>query len=692
MFRLLRTALLVLRTEGVRSFFVRSRSTLRRRYERRQRRHRPPVLQAPRPLSVSAAAAPRVSIIIPAFNQSALTFNCLLSIAAHTSDVAFEVLVVDDASTDDTRDVLALVQGVRVIRLESNTGFVQACNAGASAARGELLMFLNNDTIVTPGWLSALVRVLDDRPNCGAVGSKLVYPNGRLQEAGVIVWRDGRAANYGRGDDAERPAYNFVREVDYGSAAALLVRRALFERVGGFDRRFAPGYWEDADLCFALRALGYAIVYQPASKVVHFEGQTAGRSSSGGMKQHQEEHQEVFRQKWSAALATQAPAGDFFAGRQRATGLSLLVLDHAVPAYDRDAGMWFTFALLDTLRTQGHRVVLWPHNLQSPEPYTSILQQRGIEVLCGDINPVKYLRREGGRFDAALIYRTHVAAAHLRDVRPWIPKVVFLACDMESLRERRRSTLMRDSPAEADALDRMERQLIAQADHVVVHSPVERELTEGQSTGTPVSVLPLPIQPAPMSASRYDQRRDLLFVGSKHPPNMDALEHYVRDIRPRLEALLPGLRLVVAGDAGPAMSLRDASLDVLGHVPTLDPLYEQARVFIAPLRFGAGIKGKILEALARGVPVITTAVGAEGIELAHETSAMIADDPMAFADAVRRVYTDPRIWERLRANGRQVAVSNHSLSTFAEAVDALLTTVLPARADRVGTTSERIGP
>jgi GT2 family glycosyltransferase len=258
-----------------------------------------------------AGGMPSSSIIIPTHDGLDHLRLCLASLEeALPEPFRGEVIVVDDASGGEMQAFLkerqASLPYLKVIRSAQNRGFVASCNRGARTATGDILIFLNDDTIPQTGWLRALLRTFREHPDAGAVGGKLIYPDGRLQEAGNSVFSDGSAANIGRDDRAiEAPHYNYLREVDYCSGALLATPRALFSEIGGFDKRYAPGYYEDTDYCFEVRKHGYRVYYQPESVVVHTEGGTGGTDLTSGAKRFQVVNHEKFARKWKDALRAQ---------------------------------------------------------------------------------------------------------------------------------------------------------------------------------------------------------------------------------------------------------------------------------------------------------------------------------------------------------------------------------------------------
>ena len=364
---------------------------------------RSPVVAPSLPVRFPSFQDVEVSIVIPVFNHCRETVACLESIARFTNGPPYEVIVVDDGSTDETAEVLPWVEGLVVLRNDENLGFIGSCNRGAGAARGRFLVFLNNDTLVTPGWLESLAGTFRDIPGTGIAGAKLVYPDGRLQEAGGVIWRDATGSNYGKFDDPEHPSYNFAREVDYCSGACLMVPRALFDRLGGFDTFYSPAYYEDTDLAFRVRHAGHKVIYQPLAKIVHLEGVTSGRSVRSGAKSHQLLNRAKFRHRWRDRLDAHPESTDTLEAALHSPGTDsiprgrVLVIDHRLPTPDRDCGSVRMIEIIRAILRSGHQVSFLPDNLSLLAPYHHQLTGHGGEGHPSSLLPVRRVLPEEAR-------------------------------------------------------------------------------------------------------------------------------------------------------------------------------------------------------------------------------------------------------------------------------------------------------
>ena len=232
------------------------------------------ILAGRRRLVGHPALEPAVSVILVLHNKAALSALAIDSLIRHL-DAPHELIVVDNASSDETAALLGAIEGLRVLRFEQNLGFGPACNLAAQQARGEFLLFFNNDALLQPGALGAALAVFDEEPAVGAVGGKIVLSDGSLQELGAFVWEDGVTAGYGRGEDPQSPGYSRRLAADYASGVFLLTPRALFDSVGGFDARYAPAYYEDVDYCVELWTRGYAVLVEAMAVVRHYESATS---------------------------------------------------------------------------------------------------------------------------------------------------------------------------------------------------------------------------------------------------------------------------------------------------------------------------------------------------------------------------------------------------------------------------------
>jgi GT2 family glycosyltransferase len=608
------------------------------------------------PSSVPHSASPRVSVIIPIHGKLPYTLACLHSIARHGAVAPFEVIVVDDASPDDSADVLSRIDGVRLLRNETNLGFIGSCNAGAGIARGTFLLFLNNDTQVTPGWLDELLACFAEEEGCGIAGSRLAYPDGRLQEAGGIVYADGEAWTYGRFEKRDDPRFLYRRDVDYVSGASLMIASDLFQAIGGFDARYAPAYCEDMDLAFAVRAAGRRVIYQPSSLVVHCEGISSGLDPFAGVKRYQSINRAKFTEKWQAALTRQPrPTLPAEQAIERSDRRHILIVDALAPDPSRDSGSLRLMNIIQLLHEMGWRITFMANNRRASAVEIALLGRLGVHVLCKPWSSglPSWLSRHGAGLDAVMLCRHYVAEPYLPLVRRRAPraKVIFDTVDLHFLREQRAAEHT-GSAALARQAERsrvQELALMRACDASLVVSPVEHQLLRKQLPEVQVELLSN-VHEIHGRHGAFADRHGLVFVGGfGHPPNVDAVHWLIEEIFPRIHRERADIVLHLIGDMPPAAreSLARPGVQIHGRVDDLTPWMQGCRVALAPLRYGAGVKGKVNMAMSHGLPVVATPMAAEGMYLVDGENVLLATDAEAFASAVLRLHEDEALWLRV---------------------------------------------
>jgi GT2 family glycosyltransferase len=640
-----------------------------------------------RSLEFPQVASPRATIVIPSLRQAHLLYQTLESLLATFAEEPFELVIVDNASDGETQSFLDRLRNVRVQRNERNLGFGAACTIGARLACASYVCFLNNDTMVTPGWLQVLVATLEREHDCGAVGSRLIHTDGRLQEAGGTIWRDGSGWGYGRGLDPTAPEVSYRREVDYCSAASLLVRRELFFDLGGFDERYAPAYYEDTDLCLGIWAAGGKVVYEPRSTVFHLEFGSSGEARAVELHRR---NQQRFAAKWGHLLGERpAPAFENLPrARDRRSGRRVLVADDRVPNSGRGSGFPRARALLEALVQLGFVVTFIPTTDPTPyEPETSELQQLGVEVLHGARDIHATLAERPELYDVAIVSRPH--NAHILDVlRSFNPRatLVYDAEAVFAVRDLLQAAVEGAVIPDAEARDRVDSELglMDEADVVLTVSEPERRLVRERRPTLAVEVWGDCVRPRAPTPD-FRARRDLLFVGALGtPPNADAVAYFLQDVFPGIRRRVDCGLYVVGANPQPGLFGQQASFServiFTGFVEDLAPVYDRTRVFVAPHRFAAGAPHKVIEAMAQGVPCVLSKLLADQLEVTDGEEALVGADAEQLVERVASLYGDRRLWRHIQRQGLRF-VERYDPDAMREKLARILDTAVAAQVE-----------
>jgi GT2 family glycosyltransferase len=604
------------------------------------------------------SGSPRVTVVVLAYRTVGPLGDCLTALAAQRTSMPHEVVVVlNGASAEASAVVERFVHEVRVVTSGANLGFAGGANLGARGAGGDYLVFLNDDVVPEPDWLDELVGFADGRPHAGAVGSLVLFPDGSVQEAGGVIWKEGNTAVVGRGDEPGRPDIAFARRVDYASACALLVRRAAWDEVGGFDEGYFPAYYEDVDLCMGLRGLGWEVWFTPTARVRHLESASAGSAKRAMFEAGERRFKAKWAQELPDFLSSQGGSGAVAraAARARGGGRRVLVIDDRAPRLGMGSGFDRMLAVIDNLTRRNVRVVFHP----SVVPGAADLGRLGVEIVD---NLDDLLDSSPTVFDAIIASRPNNVRLALR-VRTRQRRAA-LIYDAEALYSRqfdRLAALVEDDAARERALRRAddyrapERSIHTEADIIVTIAPEERDWFT-KPTGCPVTLLPpLPERPQ-FTPAPFAERRGAVFVSGwlagMDSPNAHGFRWFAREVVPRLRARVPWASVRVTGAHPPELVRRHASstIEFVGHVDDIAEVYGSARVAISPILWGAGVKLKTVEALAHGVPVVATTIGAEGMPERWHRQVDIADDPERFANTVAALLEDRSVWEARRSS------------------------------------------
>ncbi len=623
---------------------------------------------------------PEVSILIPVYNHYQQTVDCLYSILENVKNISYEVILIDDCSCDATCNIQKRIKGINVIRNSVNLGFLRNCNNAAQYAKGKYIWLLNNDTQILPNALESLIEVFKKKEDAGVVGSKLVYPNLILQEAGGIVYNNGESANFGRLMNKDSLEYNYLKEVDYCTGASILVKKTLWDEVKGFDETFIPAYYEDTDLCFEARKLGFKVYYQPRSEVIHLETVTMKDSIYGLISQNRVK----FVKKWEKELQNQLSKEDIFFAKERSFGKKVLVfIEDNVLAPDKSCGERSSFQYLQAFKEMGFNVKFVSLNMSCEKRYIEAIEDLGVEIIMeegkGGLNKAFFgwLKRHGEHIDYVLINRPDPYKYFIEEIRKYSnAKIFYQGHDIHYLRRQREYEVNKDKKVDKDIekFKILEPAIWEDADLTLYFSDKETEIVKKVCPHANAKTVPLFLYNK-TKLLNYDpkERKDLVFVGGfGHNPNIDAMEWFIGEVYPFLARILPDIKINIVGTGAPRYLLKEQTEHIIfkGYISDeeLENLYKITKLAVSPLRFGAGVKEKILEAMRYGVPVISTSIGIEGIESAGGLIT-VADRASDYAAKIVELYQNDEKLIDISKKSQDFINKNYTGKTLADLFD-----------------------
>jgi len=618
---------------------------------------------------------PLVSIIIPVHNKYDLTLQCLRALQINADLTSYEIIIINDASNDWTKPALANIRGIRVIDIQDNVGYLRATNLGILTSRGKYTALLNNDTIPLSGWLDRLVNELESDSQIGIAGAKLLYPNMQVQELGSQIFNDGSGWNLGKYTDHFLPEHSFTREVDYVSAAAILVRADLLAVTGGFDELYTPAYYEDVDLAMQARKHGLKVVAVHDSFVIHIEGGSHGTNTTQGVKQYQVVNKEKFIEKWSEELVTHwdPKEGPRLESKRESKGI-ILIYDSQIPQGLRDAGSQRATQIAQNLSDLGFHVIYF-----SPNQTISIVdvvhfRDKGIEIHTNHDSLFRSLENRFNRVRGIWIQRISVASSYFDVLRKKFPTTPILldTIDLVSSRIRIESLQNIQSEMTLNEAIALEKKFTAQSSLTLTVSEDEKSLLQSLVPSANVDTLWMSFETVKVAQVKDGLKNTGLFVGNfRHMPNKVSLNWFIKDILPQILEKNSDFILNVIGTGLTPIevtNISSRSVNYLGFVDDLTPAYETAKVVVVPLQYGAGIKGKMCEALSHSSAVISTSYGAEGLNLKDGVEYLLADDAETFALQITRVLNDDKLRKDLSIAAINYANAHLSAESFSKKI------------------------
>jgi O-antigen biosynthesis protein len=628
-------------------------------------------------IEFNSSETPTVSIIIPFYNQINYTVNCLHYLNKHlTNKYPYEIILIDDNSKEPYD--LSTIKGFKLIKNNENQGFLKNINIGIKAALGEYIYILNNDIEVQAGFLDELFFVFENFANVGAVGSKLLNANGTLQEAGAVFLKNGEIHQIFNKKKTYYPEVNYIKQVDYCSGCSLLFKKQTDDgELNLFDEQFAPAYFEETDFCFQLKFLQQKnIYYTPFSEVIHFDGVTYNATKSDN-KQTQKanifkNNKLKFYAKWQTQInsiqASTIPARveEIYGNK------SIVFFVGIIPAHDKDSGSNRLKEIIQAYIKLGYHITMVKNKSFIEESaYVEYYQRLGVNVFYEHnfkITVKKYLVKQNNTTKLAWFYNADVFDEYFSVAKSCLPnaKFIFDMVDIHHLRLQRALDLEPNNKRFKKQYARykqIESNAAQVAHYVITISDFEKEYMQQFCSADKIITISNIhyIKTSLQKTLPFEQRKDILFIGSVHEPNIDAIYFLYKDIMPIVWKTLPYVKVNIIGNVNNLITdIQHPNFNFVGYVPDIEPYFFSNKLMIAPLRYGAGVKGKIGQAFEYYLPVVTTSIGAEGMTLENNANALIYNSAVDLANAIIELYSNKITWLTLQQN------SENSLAPFSK--------------------------
>ncbi|CAK7192145.1 hypothetical protein COMNV_00330 [Commensalibacter sp. Nvir] len=634
---------------------------------------------------------PEISVVMVAHNQLTLTLFALHSLRSNFTG-KIQLLLGDNHSIDGTQHCEAFLVGAEVVHFPYNYGFGRACNELISNVKAPITVFLNNDIRLYPDALPILCNHLVSDPSIGAVGGKIIHTDGLLQEAGSLIWRDGSTLGYLRGKDPNVPEANFIREVDYCSAAMLAIKTPLLTQLKGFSPNYFPAYFEDVDLCVRIIKAGYKIIYHPDAMVEHLEYASSNPIVSDGLTLR---HRHQFIKDHIEFLKYQYPyhADNISFARQRlGKTKKILFIEDRIPIGRLGSGFVRSYDIILKMVELGYFVTIFPINFHSNSlefyqnyPATiEILYDRTIEDMGA------FFHERAGFYDVIWIGRTH----NLARMFPMIEKanrflpLNRIILDTEAVaapRTHQRAEVLKiDLDESFDKTLEIELTYARYCQTIIAVNPLDAHYIEKLGFND-VQVLGHCMETRCPSKS-WQERQNILFVGALHDelsPNFDSLTWFIKEVFPLLMDHFKGdIELTVAGYVHPSVNLLKLALypqiKFLGSIENLEPLFNTHKVFVAPTRFAGGIPYKVQEAASYGLPIVASEILVQQLEWKDEDDILSApiSTPDFFASQIVKLYQDETLWNKIQHNALLRIKNDCNTLQFREKLRTILNNVI----------------